>query len=309
VRGLIGALLAALVLAAPVAARNDGAVRVPISGLSGSIQNPCFGPDSQRLVFTLWPRRYNDGPASVHVADMSSGNVLAKLSPGDFTSVNEPGSCWNAATDRIVFSVEQDAPDWPFSVRPDGTDLRRLVSIPGQIAIEPSFSPNGQQIVFEVSEYDAEGRPSIWLANVDGTGLRRLTRGKDDRQPNWSPTGDQIVFQRRQRRDIWDLWTIRPDGTGLTNVSRTRRISETDVSWAPDGQRLVYSTDRYGNQVASIEVMELNDRSTKRVTKSRRWYDGAPSWSPDEATIAFEARRGDPDGSAGTRIYRIAAPD
>lgn len=75
-RGLVGALLAAVVLAAPAAARNDGAVRVPLSGLSGSIQNPCFAPDSQRLVFTLWPRGYNEGRASVHVADVSSGNCL-----------------------------------------------------------------------------------------------------------------------------------------------------------------------------------------------------------------------------------------
>jgi TolB protein len=304
---LIGAL-AAVALGTSSATREDDAVRIPISGLAGSIQNPCFGPDSQRLAFTQWPREYNDGRASVRVAEVDSGKVLARLSPRNGVGVNEPGSCWNAATNRIVFSLERDAPDWPFSTTPDGGELRRHVRIPGQIAIEPSFSPDGQQLVFEVSKYDAKPRPSIWLANADGTELRRLTRGEDDRQPNWSPTGDRIVFQRKQRRDIWDAWTVRPDGTGLTNVTKTRRVSETDISWAPDGRRLVLSSDAYGNQVASIVVVDLEDESRTRVTNSRRWYDGAPSWSPDGAVIAFEARRGDPDGSPGTELYKIAAP-
>ena len=292
---------------ASAAARGDGAVRIPIAGLGGSLQNPCFSPDSKRIALTRWPKRYNEGLASVHVAELASGAVLARVSPEGGTGVNLPGSCWNAATDSIVFSLEQDAPDWPYAARPDGTGLRRLVSLPGQVAIEPSFSPDGSQVVFEVSKYDADGNGSIWLANVDGTGARRLTRGVDDRQPNWSPTGDRIVFQRR-RGEVWDAWTIRPDGTGLRNATRTRRVSETDIAWAPDGRRIVFSSDAYGGQIAALVAMNVRTRARVRVTRARRWYDGAPSWSPDGATIAFEARRGEPDESPGTRLYRIAAP-
>ena len=154
---------------------------------------------------------------------------------------NLPGSCWNPVTNLILFSLESDAPDWPYSAHPDGTGLRRLVNLPGKIAIEPSFSPDGERIAFEVSTYDAEGNGSIYAANVDGTGIRRLTRGHDDRQPNWSPKGDRIVFQRR-KGEVWDVWTIRPNGSGVRNVTKTRRISETDIAWAPDGKRLVFST-------------------------------------------------------------------
>ena len=288
-------------------ARADGGTRIPVAGLAGSLQNPCFSPDSTRIALTRWPRRYNKGRASVHVAELESGKVLARLSPRGATGVNLPGTCWNAASDRIVFSLERDAPDWPYSAGSGGQDLRRLVKVPGRIAIEPSFAPDGQRIVFEVSKYDADGNGSIYVANVDGTGIRRLTRSADDRQPNWSPTGDRIVFQRR-RGDAWDAWTIRPDGAELRNVTRTRRVSETDVAWAPDGRRLVFSSDAYDGQIAALVVMGASGGSRTRVTRARGWYDGAPSWSPDGATIAFEARRGEPDGSPGTRLYRIAAP-
>jgi TolB protein len=287
--------------------RADGATRIPVSGLGGSLQNPCFSPDGTQIALTRWPRRYNEGIASVHVADVASGDVLARLTPRGATGVNLPGSCWNATTDRIVFSLERNAPDWPYSASPDGQDLRRLVRRRGKVAIEPSFAPDGRRIAFEVSKYDAEGDGSIFLANVDGTGVRRLTRNSDDRQPNWSPTGHRIVFQRR-RGEVWDAWTIQPDGTGLRNETRTQRFSETDIAWAPDGERIVFSSDEHRGQVAALVVMDVDGGERTRVTRARGWYDGAPSWSHDGTTIAFEARRGDPDGSAGTRLYRIAAP-
>jgi TolB protein len=287
--------------------RADGAVRIPVAGLAGSLQNPCFSPDSTQIALTRWPRRYNEGQASVHVADLASGALVARLSPGGGTAVNLPGSCWNAETDRVVFSLERDDPDWPFSVAPDGEGLQRLVRLPGKVAIEPSFSPDGARIAFEVSTYDAESNGAIYVGNVDGTGIRRITRGADDRQPNWSPTGDRIVFQRR-RGDVWDAWTVRPDGTGLRNATRTRRFSETDISWAPDGRRIVFSSDEFRGQIAALGVMTVGSRTRTRLTRSRGWYDGAPSWSPDGTTIAFEARRGEPDGSRGTLLYRIAAP-
>ncbi len=312
-----GALVAASALAVAFAAadphasvgqaRADGAEPIPVAGLKGSLQNPCFAPDSQRIALTLWPKRYNSGLAAVHVAELATGAVTARLTPPGATGVNLPGSCWNAATDRIVFSLEHNAPDWPYSATPDGGALRRLVRVPGRVAIEPSFAPDGRRIVFEVSPHDKEGPGSIYVANVNGKQLRRLTRNANDKQPNWSPTGDRIVFQRA-RGEVWDLWTIRPNGTGLRNVTRTRDVSETDVAWAPDGRRLIFSSDAYANQVAAIVVMSASGGTRTRVTRAPGWYDGAPSWSPDGATIAFEARRGDPDGSAGTRLYRIAAP-
>jgi TolB protein len=287
--------------------RIDGAARIPVAGLAGSLQNPCFSPDSARIALTRWPAGYNEGAASVHVAEAGSGRVLARLSPRGATAVNLPGSCWNAATGRVVFSLERDAPDRPYSATPEGGGLRRLVSLPGRIAIEPSFAPSGSRIVFEVSPYDAEGSGSIYVANVDGTGLRRLTRNGDDRQPNWSPTGDRIVFQRR-RGEVWDAWTVRPLGGGLRNVTRTRGVSETDIAWAPDGRRIVFSSDEHDGQIASLVVLDTASGRRTRVTRAPGWYDGAPTWSPDGTTIAFEARRGEPDRSAGTRLYRIAAP-
>ena len=218
-----------------------------------------------------------------------------------------PGSCWNAATNQIAYSADPEGPDSVFLVNPDGSGRRRVIQRPQDITIEPTISPDGQWIVFESSVFDAEGPASIWKVRSDGTELRRLTSGANDRQPNWSPAGDRIVFQRFRRRH-WDLWTIDPNGGSLKNITKTKRRDETDVSWSPDGKRLVFSADGPNVDIASLYVIGANGGARKRVTKARRYYDGAPGWSPDGRTIAFESRRGEPDDSPGTRIWTIAAP-
>ena len=304
------AVLAAALLgpaAAEAAPRADGAQPVPVAGVPGSLQNPCFAPDGSRLAFTQWRRGYNEGLADVHIASVSGG-AARRVSRRGAASVNMPGSCWNPLLDRIAYSSDPVGADAVWIAAPDASGRRRVFGRRGLVSIEPTFSPDGRWLVFESSVFDAEGPGSIWKVRIDGSGLTRLTRGRNDRQPNWSPRGDRIVFQRGSRGDRWDLVTIDSAGGSLRYVTRTARTSETDVSWAPDGERLVFSSDGPGVAIASLFTIRADGTGRGRLTSARGWYDGAPAWSPDGTSIAFEARRGEPDGSAGTRIYTIAAP-
>ena len=58
--------------------------------------------------------------------------------------------------------------------RSDGRGARALTHSGGRA---PAFSPDGALIAFE-------RRPYIYVMNADGSGLRRLTRGRD---PAWQP--------------------------------------------------------------------------------------------------------------------------
>jgi TolB protein len=218
--------------------------------------------------------------------------------------VNLPGSCW--AGNRIVWAADV-GPDEVFTAKPDGTARKRVTNRGRLAAFEPSFSPDGKWIVFESHVYDADTPGELWKVRANGTGLQKLTDGSDDRQPNWGPQGDVIVFQRF-RNGQWDLWTMDSDGDGLRNITRTPNLSETDVSWSPSGEWLVFSGDGPNIDVASLFTIRFDGAERKRLTTARGFYDGAPSWSPNGRAIAFESRRGDPDGSAGTRIWTIAAP-
>lgn len=57
----------------------------------------------------------------------------------------------------------------------------------------------------------------------------------------------------------------------------------------------------------SLFVRSVDGGPPTRIT-FENVYDGAPAWSHDGTTIAFESTAGDPDGSEGSRILVIDAP-
>jgi TolB protein len=285
-------------------ARSDGAARVAIFGVSGSLQNPCWSPSGDRLALTNFERAYNEGVAVVRVVGAHGGRPLAVVGPKRAQSVNLPGSCWNGRDGLIAYTSDVAGADEVYTAAPGGRPRR--VTRPPQVAFEPSFSPDGRWIAFE-SHRRSTRRGEIWKVGVDGKGLRRLTSGADDREPNWSPRGDRVVFQRHARGRV-RLWTADPDGRGLRLITPAADLKATDASWSPSGRYVVFSAGGLGIAGASLFTVDAHGGDPLRLTSAQGAYDGAPSWSPDGRTIAFESRIGNPDGSPGTQIWAIAAP-
>ena len=248
----------------PPGDRPDGAQLVFAPGPPASAQNAAFSPDGQMLLFTLFHKGYNVGPAGLYLISLAGGESsassgqapVALLDENGHGSVNLPGSCWNAATNRITFASDRRDGDEVWTIGdPGAASPAGLFRVTRHIAtghsIEPSFSPDGEWIVFEVDTdaSDDQQQGGVWKIRADGTVLTRLTDGPgggtDDRQPNWSPSGDRILFQRRiPGGDDWNLYTMSPDGTDFRPVT-TNPSSDTDASWSPDGRWIVYSSD-YG---------------------------------------------------------------
>jgi Tol biopolymer transport system component len=75
----------------------------------------------------------------------------------------------------------------------------------------PALSPDGQQVAFMSRR---EGNWEVYIINVDGSGLRRLTDDPaDDGLPTWSPDGRAIAFVSN-RGGPWAIWAMLPNGSG-----------------------------------------------------------------------------------------------
>lgn len=308
---VIGALLTAShELSQPLRGDAARALYEPVVGRSA--QNPAYSADGRRVLFTIFRNGYNNGPAGLFVHDRATHEVTTLLDEPDQDSVNLPGTSWNGPRDLITFSSDREDRHEIWTINATNGTLRRVThGVDGGESIEPSFSPDGEWIVFEVSKPGGgkERFGALWKVRNDGTELTRLTGGEgaqwDDRQPNWSPRGDRIVFQRRPiGGDLWGLYTISPEGGAATPIL-VSAFDHSDSTWSPDGKYVVFSSDQGGLSNPQIFVISSQGGESARVTFDTNFSDSAPSWSPDGRTIAFESHATE---TSPAMLWEIAAP-
>lgn len=84
-----------------------------------------------------------------------------------------------------------------FVANADGSNPRRITNSSAGKAVQPSVSPDGEQIVFvDWDERDKDG-DELFLVSPDGSNLRQVTGGQGlIENPKWSPDGRCILFAR-----------------------------------------------------------------------------------------------------------------
>ncbi len=281
--------------------RHDNAVKLNIP-LSGSLQNPAFSPDGNAIVFTRFRKGYNVEPADIFIFYLENSK-LDTLAMDGSGNVNLPGSSWNSQNESIVFSSSREPHDEIFIIDEDGKpgDEIQITNRLNYMAYEPTFSPDGQWIVFESHPVDVEKKGVIMKHKLDNSiSYQALTNEDDDcRQPNWSPNGDYLLFQKHDHRK-WDIWIMKPDGSDKKTVT-SGSGDKTDACFTNDGEFIIYSCDAE-LEFANIYKISIEGGNPERIT-NYEGYDGAPSISSDLSKIVFESYGGDPDDSDGTSIW------
>jgi Tol biopolymer transport system component len=104
-----------------------------------------------------------------------------------------------------------------------------------------------------------------------------------------------IVFSAKTESGDWDIFTIRPDGSGRRQVTSTREFNEAGARFSPDGKRILYyripvSEPPDNNTYGTFDLVIANaDGSAAEVYG--RDYPWA-SWGPDGRKIACLSPRG-----------------
>jgi hypothetical protein len=106
------------------------------------------------------------------------------------------------------------------------------------------------------------------------------------------------------------------DGSNQVNLTPDSNQSEYNPSWSPDGTKIVFTSNRDGDE--EIYSMDAEGRNITRLTNSPL-RDYGPSWSPDGTKIAFSSQRNgasnaeiytmNPDGSNPTRLTNNTSAD
>lgn len=118
----------------------------------------------------------------------------------------------------------------------------------------PSWSPDGKQIVFES---DRDGKFAVYTINTDGSQLTKLTNGAaNDEQPRWSKDGRKIVYIS-DRDGAFHIYLMQRDGSGQMRVSNSSR-AEFIPDLSPNGEQVVFVS---GDSTYLISIKSKKKRS------------------------------------------------
>lgn len=154
-----------------------------------------------------------------------------------------------------------------------------------QTAVSPSFSPDGQQVAFVMSEKD---NSDIYAADVDGTNLRPITSTpyEDETGPAWSSDGSALAFERTDARGLTQI-VVRDVLTGREQEITSNEFSNAGPTWSPDGEWIVFFRN-FGDQ-SDLVRYDLDSRTETQLTSTAEVSESAPAISPDATRVAFLA--------------------
>lgn len=147
----------------------------------------------------------------------------------------------------------------------------------------PMFSPDGTRLAFMSNR---DGNNEIYIVNVDGSGLRRLTNHPNiDATPTWSPSGTQIAFTS-DRGGTPSIYIVGVDGLGLRRL--TFEISDR-ATWSPAPRNEIAYTARTGPGY-DIKVLDLATSQIRQLTFGEGTNE-APAWAPNGRHLSFWSTR------------------
>jgi len=155
-----------------------------------------------------------------------------------------------------------------------------------------SFSPDSRRIAYASSRLPRlSAFVDVYVVDADGSGTRQVTHDGRSLWPIWGPTRIAYTHERLRRADapVYQLRTVRPDGSGvrrLTHLRVPRLLSGlTATAWSADGARLLAE---YGGQDTS-EAWTI-DLMSGRVRDLTSRFDNVvgTALSPDGSTVLVQ---------------------
>jgi Tol biopolymer transport system component len=194
---------------------------------------------------------------------------------------------------RIAFWSERDGHAQIYTMKADGSDVRRLTNSP-RTDLGADWSPDGQWLVF-ASYAEGSDLGEITRIRADGTDRRTLARGKDARWPRVSSDGKKIAFTQEDEKGADGVYVMDADGSNLKPFP-TGLAQAWEPAWSPDGRHLLFSQPPanprdLATAKTTIYVAEVSG-ANRRLVATVPGVLQIPRWSPDGRKVAYQVYKG-----------------
>lgn len=254
-------------------------------------------PDNKNIIIwgkgKLWKisiadQKATEIPFSVHVKQRIYDAVKFRqeVSPEQFTAKAIRGTVTSPDGKTIVFNAagylwKKALPDGKPERLTSGTDFE----------FEPSFSPNGKEIVYVT--WNDEEKGAIYKINATGKGkpVKLTTEKGIYRTPSYSADGSRIAYQKEGGNDHMGfafcknpgLYWLPAQGGKANFITEEGEFPQ----WSADGQRIYYQTGGYlfGGLDKHFKSVKPDGSDERDIFSSKYTYRFV--LSPDNKWVAF----------------------
>jgi Tol biopolymer transport system component/DNA-binding winged helix-turn-helix (wHTH) protein len=192
-------------------------------------------------------------------------------------------------------------------MKPDGSVVKDITrpGIPEGGHGVPSWSPDGQHIVFVTSIY---GSSEVWCAPVrGGTPIRLAEKFIAYFDPIFSHDGSNVLFGKPPS----SLWRVRVNPRTCAPTGAPEPLTTSGggrlkhLALSQDGKKLAYASQNQSSSLLSLPLSAGGKPAGQPValTSNADCRSTLPAFSPDGSRIAFNSCR----GGAATQIYLMNA--
>jgi len=225
--------------------------------------NPVFSPDAARFAFAS----SRSGNFDIYIMNTQKGKAKIQVTE---SPENELFPSWSPDGTKLAFT-RLPAMGEPYIWMKD-LESGEMTQI--CVGLAPKFSPDGTRLLYKKAGYrklGGSGFYELWAVDLDGDNDTQIVASDQwgIRSFCWSPDGRHVMFSTSKKarstsakiaygrtlKKGADLWTVRVDGSVVTQVT-SHRGTNGDPFWAAGGH-VYFVSDRSGGM--NIWRFQLQD--------------------------------------------------